>query len=203
VAHSTGLITAGQPHGELTITSRIWRIIAGLPVTGAITKNQEMARTPMSGETRFTSGTSVRIATDTSGSLPNANEDTLTYRDLDEFTRGYIDCALWSSNDESTEQGGEPFDANYGPEDLTSEAIATMAEDCRTFQETYADLLSQADSRFGSSGHGHDFWLTRNGHGAGFWDRGYGVIGDQLSEASKAYGSADLYLGDDERIHIS
>ena len=24
---------------------------------------------------------------------------------------------------------------------------------------------------------GHDLWLTRNGHGAGFWDRGLGAQG--------------------------
>lgn len=39
--------------------------------------------------------------------------------------------------------------------------------------------------------HGGDFYLTRNRHGAGFWDRGYGDIGDQLSEAAKAYGSTN------------
>lgn len=37
--------------------------------------------------------------------------------------------------------------------------------------------------------HGQDFYLTRNGHGAGFWDRGYGEIGRQLTEAAKIYGS--------------
>ncbi len=37
--------------------------------------------------------------------------------------------------------------------------------------------------------HGGDFYLARNRHGAGFWDRGYGAIGDQLSEAAKAYGA--------------
>ncbi len=39
---------------------------------------------------------------------------------------------------------------------------------------------------------GHDFWLTRSGHGAGFWDRGLtGGLGERLTEASKAYGSPD------------
>jgi hypothetical protein len=38
---------------------------------------------------------------------------------------------------------------------------------------------------------GHDFWLTRNGHGAGFWDRGMGMLGDELTAACKPYGSAD------------
>ena len=48
---------------------------------------------------------------------------------------------------------------------------------------------------------GHDFWLTRNGHGAGFWDRGLGEVGDRLSNACKAFGSYDLYIGDDGKIY--
>ncbi|GAA3632936.1 hypothetical protein [Microlunatus ginsengisoli] len=47
----------------------------------------------------------------------------------------------------------------------------------------------------------HDFWLTRNRHGAGFWDRGYGEDGDTLTEAAHAYGGVDLYIGEDGRIH--
>jgi hypothetical protein len=27
---------------------------------------------------------------------------------------------------------------------------------------------------------GIDFWLTRNRHGAGYWDRGLGITGDKL-----------------------
>jgi hypothetical protein len=38
---------------------------------------------------------------------------------------------------------------------------------------------------------GHDFWLTRRGHGTGFWDRGLGKLGDRLSEAAKVYGDDD------------
>lgn len=38
---------------------------------------------------------------------------------------------------------------------------------------------------------GHDFWLTRSGHGAGYWDRGLGELGDRLTEAAKAMGSPD------------
>jgi len=41
---------------------------------------------------------------------------------------------------------------------------------------------------------GHDFALTRNHHGAGFLDRGYGPIGDALTDAAQIYGEANLYL---------
>ncbi|UZJ23692.1 hypothetical protein RHODO2019_10780 [Rhodococcus antarcticus] len=48
---------------------------------------------------------------------------------------------------------------------------------------------------------GHDFYLTRCGHGAGFWDRGLGELGDRLSEAARPYGEVSLFgnLGTDGR----
>lgn len=48
---------------------------------------------------------------------------------------------------------------------------------------------------------GIDFWLTRNGHGAGFWDRGLGDVGTRLTCAAHNYGSVDLYAGDDGLIY--
>ena len=44
--------------------------------------------------------------------------------------------------------------------------------------------------------HGHDFALTRNGHGTGFWDRGYGVVGGRLTEAAQAYGEHSVLTDD-------
>ena len=29
---------------------------------------------------------------------------------------------------------------------------------------------------------GHDFWLSRNGHGSGFWDRDYSYYGDHVRD---------------------
>jgi hypothetical protein len=42
---------------------------------------------------------------------------------------------------------------------------------------------------------GHDIWLTRNGHGAGFWDRGYYTpeVGEKLTEIAKSLGTKNLY----------
>ena len=42
---------------------------------------------------------------------------------------------------------------------------------------------------------------TRNGHGAGFWDRGK-PYGDELSEISKSFGNAWIYLGDDDKVYL-
>lgn len=52
---------------------------------------------------------------------------------------------------------------------------------------------------------GHDFWLTRNGHGAGFWDRSEldKPTQGRLTKAAHAFGNSDLYVGDDGRIYVS
>jgi len=55
-----------------------------------------------------------------------------------------------------------------------------------------------------SAQHAHDFWLTRNRHGAGFWDGDYPEeLGKKLTEASHAFGECDLYIGDDGKVHVS
>ena len=116
----------------------------------------------------------------------------------DTFVDAYITCALWSTNDESTPEGGEPFDSNYSVDDMTDECKAAMRADCDAFvKANAADVARMAND----SQAGHDFWLTRNGHGAGFWDRDLGDLGDRLTAAAKEFGETGLYLGDDKRIH--
>ncbi len=118
---------------------------------------------------------------------------------LDVFTLGYIECMLWSSTDESTPSGGHPLDDNYNINNLTIKALIQCRDDCTDFQESNTELLAQA----GNAGrNGHDFWLTRNGHGAGFWDRGYpDKVGKGLTDASKVYGSVNPYTHKG-KIHI-
>ena len=48
---------------------------------------------------------------------------------------------------------------------------------------------------------GYDFWLTRNHHGAGFWDRGLDGVGRALTDAAHVYGEVNLYVGDNGRIY--
>ncbi len=44
----------------------------------------------------------------------------------------------------------------------------------------------------------HDFILTRNGHGAGFWDGGWSEpIATKLTDLCKKFGEIEVYLSDD------
>lgn len=127
----------------------------------------------------------------------------------------YIVTALWSSMDESDDNGGSPMDENYGPEDIASDTLDTMRREVTDFLELIErDRPGVFDVMADTVWHdphqvGHDFWLTRNRHGAGFWDRYYGdpgpgsatELGDYLTKWAKSYGSVDLYIGDDGAVH--
>jgi len=128
---------------------------------------------------------------------------------MDDFLRGYVECALWSTNDESTPSGGVPLDSKYGIEDIDPRTLERMRADCERFQEEnaeslalYCERVTVTDGSSAESYAGHDFWLTRNHHGAGFWDRGVGPVGDALTASTDAWGECYLYVGDDGKIHI-
>ena len=49
---------------------------------------------------------------------------------------------------------------------------------------------------------GHDFWLTRNHHGCGFWDGEWEEPqATELTEASKKFGEFGLYVHNDKLVH--
>lgn len=101
--------------------------------------------------------------------------------ELDEFTRHYLEEVMFTE-----EKEGEP-----GPSDidcLTIESLRESIEDCRNFQEGNKADLEEFRRVSGFSG-GGDFWLTRNYHGAGFWDRGLGEVGQRLTDSAHVYGS--------------
>lgn len=131
---------------------------------------------------------------------------------LDDFLAGYAEAMAWAntyvpSTDDPTEyvpQGdggpsvtaereGQRWYAVLDDGDLYALRQEIDLTDARAF---YADnlhlLTATGQTDFGQ--HGHDFALTRNGHGAGFWDRGYGTAGDILTERAKSYGEANIFF---------
>ena len=99
---------------------------------------------------------------------------------LDTFTRAFFETALWSSNDYSREDGGDPLDENHSIADIAPETLEGLAEECARFQVENAETL---EACYGTVVHhgkapgvlsstlcdeaqaGRDFWLTRCGHG--------------------------------------
>jgi len=125
--------------------------------------------------------------------------------DLDEMLEGYIECALWACTI-PTDEEGTPVDpgieeyedtpAEDTGLDLSEEARNDAREDCEGFvdwcEEQCPEALEEYLAHSTSSGLGHDFHLSRNGHGAGFFDRGFGECDDVLQKAAKIFGTHDL-----------
>ncbi len=121
----------------------------------------------------------------------------MTKAHMKEMYLAYIECALWSSHDESSSDGGSLMNENYCYDDISQATQEEMYSDCLDFVTTNAKDLEQLDP----VQVGHDFWLTRNSHGAGFWDRGLGELGKRLTDNCKPYGEVYLYVGDDGLVH--
>lgn len=132
------------------------------------------------------------------------------YYNLDRFTKSYIEAALWSSNisEEGSEHDGEPFDSHYDGTDFSHETLKQIEEDCKKFRELAGDMISP-DTCLRESGEwnyedlaGHDFWLTRNGHGTGFWEDGRWSddVKDKLTEIAESFSELYLWVDDDGQV---
>lgn len=86
---------------------------------------------------------------------------------MDEFTRQYLETALWSS----LAGDDEPMDKEYCLSDISPETVAQAQADCARFQRENEADLAIFEEAFDEEMPGHCLWLNRNGHGTGFWDR--------------------------------
>lgn len=120
----------------------------------------------------------------------------ITFSTVQLVTDAYIEAMLWSTS-------GDDGDENLEGYELADETFLQCVADVCNFLGGYIDLVQQAmRPDYSWSNVGHDFWLTRAGHGAGFWDRGLGEVGDKLSDAARAFGNLDPYVDDDGRVHL-
>ena len=143
-------------------------------------------------------------------------ENEPTEDETEAFRRGHTEANLWANTfRETDEDESEPVDARDF--DVSEDAQTSMDKDADDFlAANLSDLRAyvkacELDERIGYTlGHGtpmdwagHDFALTRAGHGAGFWDRGLGALGDRLTEASRPYGDVNLWVDEDGIVQIN
>lgn len=102
---------------------------------------------------------------------------------LDSFTRGYITCLLFTTNEDEFPEycySGEFGICDEDIERFSIESLNKIKQDCLDFQEKHAILLKQAGS---DEENGIDLAYSRNGHGTGYFDRDYDEeIREQLQE---------------------
>lgn len=120
----------------------------------------------------------------------------LTEAQLHDATWSAVECLLWSSHLSEEEQ-------NPASEHFVADVESWISVDYPVRADSVAELQSELEQFIGlcedtliaselSPGQiGHDFILTRNGHGTGFWDRGLGELGDTLTKWAKTFGTID------------
>jgi hypothetical protein len=91
-----------------------------------------------------------------------------TWNQLDGFVRGYLEAALWTSEPEDRVTSGEFTKGQDYYARVTKQSVKQAQKDCAAFQEQNARDLELAECKPGREG--HNFWLSRNGHGSGFFD---------------------------------
>lgn len=140
--------------------------------------------------------------------------------DVDAMAAGYFEALFFTDNapqvwrdewpeDGETQEGSIPDGLDES--DIAEECHAAALRELVQFAADNAPTIAAALTRgYTLEQCGRDLWLTRNGHGAGFWDRkeldfrlpGHAEsIGDELSAAARKAGQVDSYW-DGERVRF-
>ncbi len=135
---------------------------------------------------------------------------------IDEIVTGYVVCLLWVNavcNVDDCEPGNNGQECKhvlgahtvYTVSDIAPADLTRIREEIIAFVESCGDDFSEylVQRRYSASDgtvaehFGHDFALTRNGHGVGFWDRGLGSLGDRLTDLATSCGESEVLIGED------
>jgi len=113
----------------------------------------------------------------------------------------YVATALWSTTDDN----GAPLDANYDFDDVDTESLQFQRIECEHFiQSNYSLIVALRENGHELSTIMHDFWLTRNSHGCGFWDGDYEEpYATLLTDSANSFGEREPYIGDDGQVYLS
>lgn len=110
---------------------------------------------------------------------------------INSVLESYLESLIWSSDEE--------FDG-YSIDDIDSNSIDKSRQDIIRFiglVESTPGAQEELNS-YDEKSLGHNLALSRNGHGAGFFDDN----NDILEDLARNFGEADLYAGDDGRLYI-
>ena len=109
----------------------------------------------------------------------------LTGDELD-FVHAYLEAVDFTET-------GDTEQPPIGSE-LTDDFERASIIDCLAFYQRIKVYLPYEEARQSdplttpAAQAGHDFWLTRNGHGAGFWDGDWQKYGEMFTKIAQSFG---------------
>ena len=151
---------------------------------------------------------------------------------LTEILHGYIECALWTEEERLKEDmsGGLEDDDDEDEENTELDKLVAIANKMsqnnfdsftkehispNSLIQAYTDIKSfiqmagynnikNAIEENGLGRLGHDIWLTRNRHGAGFFDHSYDhEVEKTLTNAAQQLKEVYLYIDDNLELRFS
>lgn len=153
----------------------------------------------------------------------------LTNDDINEIMKGYLEAAIWTEEERLNSESQSDEEDDYEDEseseirflrllknELQINSVTSFTKqhihpdsqiqayvDIKTFINNAGSIaVMEAIEENDKFKLGMDIWLTRNGHGAGFFDHSY-ENEDVLMNAARALKEVDLYIGDDNKLHFS
>lgn len=109
-----------------------------------------------------------------------------------EVLNSYLETALWAEGGDGNELDGKTI---YDVDDRAKQA---SIKDIQTFIQQAQQQAPEELANYDAKSLGHNLWLSRNGHGAGFFDDN----NDTLQNIARAMKGADIYVGDDGKVYI-
>ena len=119
---------------------------------------------------------------------------------VEAFVRGYVAAALWASVplDEDADDDRALDARGFTARDIAPDSMFAAENDCRAFvTDNWATLREVLDDSYTERDAGQDFFLSRNGHGAGFFDRGSSSCWNDLQRAAKVWGETHATIDGD------
>lgn len=117
-----------------------------------------------------------------------------------QFLRAYLEGLLFS---ETATETGEPLHANFDLDDVPESVWDSSRRDCEWFLERIEDS-GESITLYDTEQAGHDLALTRNGHGAGFWDGDWSEpFATIATDLARDLGEHHLDIGDDGELYES
>jgi hypothetical protein len=127
-----------------------------------------------------------------------ATED-FSSNEIELIEKGYLEAALWTGEEELS---GGSFTIN----DLDEQARESVTKDICKFLAENSEYVKAASKVYPLDYIGHDLLLTRNGEGAGFWDRQElkeeGLDAKLTEAARKGFPVRTLVKGDDGKLYF-
>ena len=112
--------------------------------------------------------------------------------EFETFFHSFIETALWCSSDINSDSDTSLQNQGYTIDDIDPCNLESLKTDCQLFfDENYSKIQTNISLA------GHDFWLTSNRHGAGFWDGDWEEkIGKELTEDSHKFSEHTFYVNE-------